>query len=882
MAVFLFQAMDSKAANRRPRIDDIPNYGPILENSGLHQITLTGISPGRNEDDQVLTISASSDNESLIKKVNIQYEQGSTAILSFSLIVNANGKAKITVTLDDGERSRGTKSETFTVTVSPVNGKPSFELSSKLISIEENPGRVEIANFAVNIDDGDPDEKQQLRFVTSIQNITGDLSFISLPQINANNGDLAFECKPEVYGEASILVILKDGSGTQYGGLDVSDEATFVIRIGQTNSPPTLDNIPGPITVLEDSGEQIIQLTGISSGDDEEFQKLTFTAFSDNMELISEVKIEYVQGAKNAQLRFISAPNLFGIANITITIDDGQPINNKILRKAFVIVNPVADTPEVSAALLMGSKQTSSGLVIGRNAADGDEVTHYKITGIQQGKLFLHDGVTEILSNTFITHAEGNQGLKFTVSNPNATGTIFNVQAATGPDENRLGGKRVPAKIIVDNDPPRIVSIPDSIIEVSYSYVYNVKAVDPDESDVLNFTIEIPKQIQSWLKTIESEDGTTTIFGTPPLDGSGVYLLKIRVEDRIGAFDEQVFNLTVNEQNQKPELMPFSIDIEEDEVIYFEKESFTNSFFDEDGDTLFYIKAANLPEFGSLYLNETLIEANVEVAVNDIQNLSYIPSKDYFGLDVFDWTASDGKDYSVVPKRVRILISSVNDPPELINFEENAFVFEFGDESVALTKTAMVFDADEEKLVKAEIAFTEGYTLGEDSLYYDLIEGLNYNWKDSVGVLSINGVSPTSSYQEAIRSLKYINLDRLSPNGEGRTIEILLSDSDTSSIPYLREIYFEDNFEELEIPNAFTPNGDFANDSWEITDIERYGGYDLTVYSKSGQQVFKSSKRRKKWDGTYNGKLVPVGNYYYVIRINKFQKTYTGTVLVLR
>ena len=58
--------------------------------------------------------------------------------------------------------------------------------------------------------------------------------------------------------------------------------------------------------------------------------------------------------------------------------------------------------------------QTTSGLVISRNVADGAEVTHFKITGITNGTLFQTNGTTPIVNNDFITFAQGNAGLKFT------------------------------------------------------------------------------------------------------------------------------------------------------------------------------------------------------------------------------------------------------------------------------------------------------------------------------------------------------------------------------------------------------------------------------------------------------------------------------------
>ena len=868
--------------NKPPTIDDIPNYGPIAENSGLHSITLTGIGPGAPNEKQQVSIVASSDNEILIPNITVEYEQGETAILSFTLGLNANGDAKITVTLDDGQWWRNLTEKSFDVNVFAVNSQPTFQLSTDFISIDDNPGRVEIANFAVNIDDGDPEERQKLKFVTKVLSTTGELAFRSNPEINKKNGDLKFECEPNRYGEALVSVVLEDDGGTKNGGIDKSEVSTFTIKVGLVNNPPTLDDIADPLILLEDAGEQDVELSGISDGGDGESQELTLSATSDNMDLIPDILIEYDQGATIAQLKFVTSSNSFGNANITVTVDDGQSINNKISKQFFVVVNPVADTPEVTDAVLQGSKQTSSGLVISRNPIDGDEVTHFKISNIRFGKLFHHDGVTEIEDNTFITYAEGNSGLKYTIEDPGVEAGIFDIQAATGPDDSRLGGEIISAYILLDNEAPSIISRPDSIVEISVSYVYNVVAEDPDESDVLTFDVTIPPEIQSWLKVIENSEGSVSIIGTPPQYSEGTFEIIIRVEDQFSAFDEQSFNLTVREKNKEPEILTFSIEIDEDETFYFSKDQFTSKFLDADGDSLYSVKAAYLPEFGTLKFNGTPVGTDTEIKVNEIENLAYIPDQDYFGLDVFDWNASDGKDFAIVPKRVSVFITSVNDPPEIVDFEESGLVFEYGDESITVTNTAVVRDADGDRLTKALVSISQNFVMGEDSLYYDRIEELNFDWQDSIGVLTISGISTVDIYQEAIRSLKYVNLKRLSPTGSGREIEIVLYDLDTISIPYARQISFEDNFVELEIPNAFTPNGDDTNESWGIKNIDIYGSYEISVYSRSGLRVFESTLREKEWDGKYEGNLVPAGNYYYVISIDKFKKTYTGTVLVLR
>src|SRR5207302_1648259 len=111
------------------------------------------------------------------------------------------------------------------------------------------------------------------------------------------------------------------------------------------------------------------------------------------------------------------------------------------------------DTPSVTDATTNEDTQTTSGLIISRNAADGAEVTHFQITGIANGILFKNNGTTQINNGDFITFAEGNAGLKFTPgANLFSPMTTFNfqVQASLNNTNAGLGGSMVTATITVN------------------------------------------------------------------------------------------------------------------------------------------------------------------------------------------------------------------------------------------------------------------------------------------------------------------------------------------------------------------------------------------------------------------------------------------------
>lgn len=84
------------------------------------------------------------------------------------------------------------------------------------------------------------------------------------------------------------------------------------------------------------------------------------------------------------------------------------------------------------------------------------------------------------------------------------------------------------------------------------------------------------------------------------------------------------------------------------------------------------------------------------------------------------------------------------------------------------------------------------------------------------------------------------------------------------------------------IPNIFSPNGDGVHDTWVIEYLDTYPGSTVDIYNRYGQPIFHSNGYTKPWDGTVNGKPVPVGTYYYVIDPKNGRKILTGYVDVIR
>ncbi|HVA97929.1 MAG TPA: gliding motility-associated C-terminal domain-containing protein, partial [Bacteroidia bacterium] len=89
---------------------------------------------------------------------------------------------------------------------------------------------------------------------------------------------------------------------------------------------------------------------------------------------------------------------------------------------------------------------------------------------------------------------------------------------------------------------------------------------------------------------------------------------------------------------------------------------------------------------------------------------------------------------------------------------------------------------------------------------------------------------------------------------------------------------------EITFPNGITPNGDGKNDVWIIDNIQYFPKCLVEIYNRWGELLFSSPGYTTKWDGTYQGKPLPVGTYYYIINLNdpRFPNVYTGPITILR
>ena len=108
-------------------------------------------------------------------------------------------------------------------------------------------------------------------------------------------------------------------------------------------------------------------------------------------------------------------------------------------------------------------------------------------------------------------------------------------------------------------------------------------------------------------------------------------------------------------------------------------------------------------------------------------------------------------------------------------------------------------------------------------------------------------------------------------NGTDNTFYINRTDTytvtvvDQNGCEATAEIFME--FIDVEFPNFFTPDGDGLNDLWIPDNIEGFPDVLIKIYDRYGRVVEEMTRNVQGWDGNYDGKPLPTGDYWYVVQL---------------
>ena len=388
-------------------VNDAPSFTKgadqtVLEDAAVQSVAgwATARSAGpANESTQVLNFIGSNNNNALFAT---QPSIAANGTLTYSPAANANGSATVTVQIhDDGGTANGGvdtgATQTFTITVTPVNDVPSFTKGANQ-TVLEDAGAQAVTGWAAAISAGPADESGQvLNFIVSNNN---NPLFATQPGIAAN-GTLSYTPAANANGSATVTVQIHDDGGTANGGVDTSTAQTFTITITAVNDVASFTKGANQ-TVSQLAGAQSMAgwATGLSAGPaNESGQVLSFIVSNNNNVLFTTQP----SIAANGTLSYTPATNAKGIATVTVQIhDDGGTANGGVdtsVTQTFTIT--VLTAHEAWRQQYFGSPDNSGPGADG-NDFEGDGVTNLLEWAFGLNPL-VNDGGAIVVTNGVIT-----------------------------------------------------------------------------------------------------------------------------------------------------------------------------------------------------------------------------------------------------------------------------------------------------------------------------------------------------------------------------------------------------------------------------------------------------------------------------------------------
>jgi len=154
---------------------------------------------------------------------------------------------------------------------------------------------------------------------------------------------------------------------------------------------------------------------------------------------------------------------------------------------------------------------------------------------------------------------------------------------------------------------------------------------------------------------------------------------------------------------------------------------------------------------------------------------------------------------------------------------------------------------------------------------------------DNIHVVSLLGDGYDNKYFEIKSNILFWSSAERAAGKTSFSIVIRVTDRDGNTLDKFFTITrTRKDFNSLTITNAYSPNGDGANDAWGVPELRFYEGVRIGVYDNAGTRLFYTENPDIRWDGTYNGKDMPVGTYYWVIEVIETGEMRRGMLNLIR
>ena len=368
---------------------------------------------------------------------------GANRTVNVTPAANANGgPATITVTVNDGFNS---VTETFDITVTPVNDLPTISAIADVITNEDT------ATGPIAFTVGDLETPLDSLTITATSNnqaLVPDGNIV----LGGSGANRTLNVTPAANangGPATITLTVSDGT--------VSVTETFDVNVTPVNDPPTISAIADVIT-SEDTTTEPIAFT--LSDIDTPVGSLTVTATSNNQAIVPDANITLTGSGANRALHITPAPNANGgPTTITVTVNDGT---DSVTETFGVTVTPVNDLPTISAiANVITLEDTATGPIAFTVGDVETPLGSLTITATSNDQTLVPDG------NIVLGGSGANRTVNVTpAANANGGPATITVTVSDGTSSVT---ETFDVTVTAVNDPPSISAIADQTVRSGLS-----------------------------------------------------------------------------------------------------------------------------------------------------------------------------------------------------------------------------------------------------------------------------------------------------------------------------------------------------------------------------------------------------------------------------
>lgn len=261
-----------------------------------------------------LLVTGTSSNQAIVPDANIMIGgSGTTRTVTVIPAPDRTGRVTITVKVADG---MATATESYLLTINPVNDAPSFTKGPNLV-VDEDAGSQTFRDWATNISAGPFEVDQRVTFEVNTDNP----SLFAVPPVLSPTGILSFTSQVNAYGTATVNVRLKDDGGLENNGVDTSAWQSFTITILPVNDPPEVSQIPAQGT---EEGVPTKWLTFTVDDVESGPNSLWVTATSSDETIVRSQDIVVSGSGPDRQVKITPRDDKIGTVIITLTVHDGE------------------------------------------------------------------------------------------------------------------------------------------------------------------------------------------------------------------------------------------------------------------------------------------------------------------------------------------------------------------------------------------------------------------------------------------------------------------------------------------------------------------------------------------------------------------------------